>query len=63
MPPGFRPWEDIAQLAARVAVIFAAVLAHELGHAWWMRHFGARARIMLHALGGQAVSARTFTRG
>lgn len=63
LPPSLRSWEDIANLMARVAVIFVAVLAHELGHAWWMRHFGARTRIVLHALGGQAVSARSFTRG
>lgn len=45
-----------------VLAAFFSILIHELGHAWCMRAFGGRAAIMLHGLGGFAVSDRRFKR-
>jgi len=45
-------WGDLPATAAWVAVVFASVLAHELGHALVFRAFGVRSRIELHGMGG-----------
>ncbi|MCP3098471.1 site-2 protease family protein [Myxococcus sp. K15C18031901] len=45
---------DPALLALWMAVAFAAVLIHELGHALAFRRFGCAARIDLHGMGGTA---------
>lgn len=42
-----------------VAVVFVSILVHELGHAVFMRLHGARARIVLHSFGGQAIADRS----
>ncbi len=39
-----------------VAVVFASILVHELGHALAYRRFGADADIVLYAFGGLAIS-------
>lgn len=39
-----------------VAVVFASILIHELGHALMMRYFGEGARIVLYLMGGLAIS-------
>lgn len=41
-----------AMVAVWVAVVFVSVLAHELGHAFTARHFGAEVAITLTTLGG-----------
>lgn len=47
-----RPRDDAALVAAWVALAFAGVLAHELGHALVARRFGEAPRIVLHGMGG-----------
>ncbi|MBN2024764.1 MAG: site-2 protease family protein [Pirellulales bacterium] len=37
-----------------VAAVFVAILAHELGHALWMRRLGLEPWIVLHGMGGLA---------
>lgn len=49
-------------LAVWVLVVFASVLAHEMGHALASRHFGATPRIHLYALGGLAYRDRPLSR-
>jgi Zn-dependent protease len=43
-----------AELVIWVAVVFASILVHELGHAFVQRYFGGRPWITLHAVGGFA---------
>ena len=45
-----------------VAAAFISILIHELGHTLLQRKFGARAEIILYAMGGLAVPDRGFTR-
>ena len=45
-----------------VAAAFISILIHELGHALLQRKFGARAEIILYAMGGLAVPDRGFPR-
>ena len=42
---------------------FLSILIHELGHTFLQRHFGARAQILLYAMGGLAIPDRGFNRG
>jgi Zn-dependent protease len=49
---GARPGASLASVSVWIAVVFASVLLHELGHAWTARWFGYRPRIELHAMGG-----------
>ena len=42
-----------------IAVVFVSVLWHELGHALFMRRYGANAEIVLHGMGGYAIPDRT----
>ena len=44
--------ETMALVAATMAVVFVAVLVHELGHALVARAFGAAPAIVLHSFGG-----------
>ncbi|HEY4116993.1 MAG TPA: site-2 protease family protein [Byssovorax sp.] len=37
-----------------VAVVFASILLHEVGHGLAFRHFGVRAHLALHGMGGHA---------
>ncbi len=43
-----------AELLIWVAVVFASILVHEMGHALAQRHFGGHPWITLHAIGGLA---------
>lgn len=52
-----------AMLAIWVLAGFISILIHELGHTLLQRKFGARAEIMLYAMGGLAIPDRTFSRG
>ncbi len=45
-----------------VVAAFISILIHELGHTLLQRKFGARAEIILYAMGGLAVPDRGFTR-
>lgn len=45
------------------AAVLISITIHELGHAFVMRGFGARAHIVLYALGGLAIPDRAFRRG
>jgi Zn-dependent protease len=41
-----------------IAVVFVSILWHELGHALFMRRYGANAEIVLHGMGGYAIPDR-----
>ena len=41
---------------------FISIVGHELGHALAYRSFGGSAQIMIHAMGGMAVSHGSFNR-
>ncbi|MFO0629430.1 MAG: hypothetical protein U0325_27895 [Polyangiales bacterium] len=49
-------------LAVWVLVVFVSVLAHEMGHAWVSRRYGATPHIRLYALGGLAYRDRQLSR-
>jgi stage IV sporulation protein FB len=51
-----------AMLAIWVIAGFISILIHELGHTLLQRKFGARAEIVLYAMGGLAIPDRSFTR-
>ncbi len=55
--------EDFQRLIIWMLAAFVSIVVHELGHALAMRHYGARAAIMLYAFGGLAIPDRGFTRG
>ena len=44
-----------------IGVVFVSVLAHELGHAFAMRHYGWQPSVTLYAMGGFARYDRGFT--
>lgn len=46
--------EKMVDLFGWVAAVFVAILIHELGHAWVMRHYGLRPWIVLYGMGGLA---------
>lgn len=46
-----------------IAVVFVAVMVHELGHAYVYRRYGSPARIELWSLGGLTFGQRLQTRG
>jgi Zn-dependent protease len=39
-----------------VVVMFVSILVHELGHSFVIRHFGGSPRIVLHMMGGLAIT-------
>lgn len=44
------------ELILGVAVVFVSILVHELGHAFVMRYYGERPRVVLYLMGGLAIS-------
>ena len=51
-------------ILASMAVIFVAVMVHELGHALAGRAFGTETRIVLHGFGGRTIAeGKPLTRG
>lgn len=55
--------EQFQLLILSMVAGFLSILIHELGHAFMMRRYGARASILLHSMGGLAFADRSFTRG
>lgn len=55
--------ESLKRLILSMVAAFLSILIHELGHAFTMRHYGARASILLHSMGGLAFADRSFSRG
>ncbi len=55
--------EQLQALLIWVVAVLVSIIIHELGHTFTMRHFGARAHIVLYALGGLAIPDRGFRRG
>ncbi len=55
--------EQYQSLVIWIVAAFLSVLIHELGHTFFMRHYGANASILLYAFGGLAVPDRGFKRG
>jgi Zn-dependent protease len=56
--------ENLPVLLIFAAAAFVSILIHELGHAFLMRHYRARASILLYALGGLAIpTGARFSRG
>jgi Zn-dependent protease len=51
---GYGDGNAVAVIVWLVAA-FISVLAHELGHAWTMQHYGGRPRVVLYYLGGLAM--------
>ncbi len=54
--------EELQGLLIWVLAVFLSVLIHELGHAFLMRRYGARAKIVLYSFGGLAIPDRGFNR-
>ncbi len=55
--------EEMQALISWVTAAFVSIVIHELGHTFLMRSYGARASIMLYAMGGLAIPDRPFSRG
>lgn len=55
--PDFVSVDRYTYLVGWVAIVFFSVLAHELGHAFTARRFGAEVEITLHVMGGHTVWA------
>ncbi len=51
---GQRGNSDPALVLIFIVTVFVSILVHELGHAFAIRHFGGRSRIILYQLGGLA---------
>jgi len=47
---------DGAGIVIWVGVLFISILVHELGHAFTMRRFGERPRVVLYMMGGLAIA-------
>lgn len=54
--------EGFRLVVVAVALGFVSILGHELGHAWFQRKYGGNPQIMLHGMGGVAISQGMFTR-
>lgn len=55
--------EELRRLFIWIIAALLSILIHELGHAFVMRGYGARASIILYGMGGLAIPDRGFTRG
>ncbi len=55
--------EQLRRLLIWIIAALISIIIHELGHAFVMRHYGAKASITLYGLGGLAIPDRGFTRG
>ena len=55
--------EQLQALLIWTVAVLVSIIIHELGHAFVMRHYGARPHIVLYALGGLAIPDRSFRRG
>lgn len=55
--------EQMQRLLLWISAAAVSILIHELGHAFTMRRYGARASIMLYSFGGLAIPDRGFSRG
>ncbi|CAN5904424.1 hypothetical protein BH11VER1_BH11VER1_34790 [soil metagenome] len=55
--------EQFRLMIISMVAAFLSVLIHELGHAFLMRRYGAKASILLHSMGGLAFADRSFSRG
>ena len=53
---------EMQALLLWVLAAFISIIIHELGHAFLMRRYGARAEIHLYAFGGLAIPDRGFDR-
>src|SRR4029079_3345516 len=49
---------QVQALVSWVAAVLVSIVIHDLGHAFVMRHYGARPHIVLYALGGLAIPDR-----
>ena len=56
------PIDQTRSVLIYIIVFFISILGHELGHALAYRLFGGSAQIMIHAMGGMAVSHGSFNR-
>ena len=56
------PIDQTRSVLIYIIVFFISILGHELGHALAYRSFGGSAQIMIHAMGGMAVSHGSFNR-
>jgi len=54
--------EKLQALILFILAALVSIMIHELGHALLMRHYGARASILLYAFGGLAIPDRGFKR-
>ena len=59
---GLDPIDQTRSVLIYIIVFFISILGHELGHALAYRSFGGSAQIMIHAMGGMAVSHGSFNR-
>ena len=56
------PIDQTRSVLIYIIVFFISILGHELGHALAYRSFGGSAQIMIHGMGGMAVSHGSFNR-
>ena len=54
--------EELRKMLVRVVAILVSILFHELGHAFAYRKYGGRPQIVLHGMGGAAMSHGHFNR-
>ena len=59
---GGDPVEQTRYLFIWVLVFFVSIMGHELGHALAYRKYGGKAQIIIHGMGGMAVSQGSYTR-
>ncbi len=54
-------WDANLASLLRVPVLFAAILVHELGHAWAIKHYGyGKSRILLWGMGGLCMNRANY---
>lgn len=59
---GVDPVQQTRLILVWVAVFFISILGHELGHALAYRKYGGKAQIIIHGMGGMAMSHGSYTR-